>query len=188
LVKGKGALKLSSAAKFSLKLSNKFDDGRHQDEEEENLIEDLKDTTLMEGVSVSQDEGDLIQDLMNNSWNKEEEWCESFIDSLLSEIIKKTVKQSKARKQKQQKKMAEKSGTCSTNSDINKIDDSNMIEDKMERAQPRIRCRSCQIKHFPYPKFCRWTKERSRESKNPSPLQNIQQFLKKPQSLLLNGY
>ena len=67
MVKGKGTSKLYSVAKFSLKLSNKFVDGRRQDEAEENLIEDLKDTTLMEGVPVSQDEGDLIQDVMNNS-------------------------------------------------------------------------------------------------------------------------
>jgi hypothetical protein len=175
LVKGKGTSKLSSAAKCSLKLSNRFelspkeehevfekvgmdegaiDDGRRQDKAEGNLIEDLKDTILSEGGQLYQNEGNLIQDGMNISLNKEEERCdnntESFIDNLLQEIIQKTVKQSKARKQKQRKRMAEESETCSNNVDINNIDGSNVIEDKIESTQQRIRCRNCQITHFPY--------------------------------------
>ena len=171
MVSGKAKSKLSGGVKHYCKTSNMFEALLKEDNEEaDDPINFDFDDDEMDATEREHDEKILLSEEDHSTANiKSYFHPESLIESVLSEIIKKAVKQSKARKQKQRKRKVELLETCSNNMDINKFDECNVIEEKIESTQPIIRCRSCNIKHFPYQKFCRWTRSRGNKITQPLP-------------------
>ena len=144
MVKGKRTSKLSSPAKCSLQLSNKFKELTKEENEEAD--DEPINFDFLYRIATSSSKRERKNNLLRIATRiskKNEKAKESFDASVTPNQLK--VLDNK------------KEVLPRDNYEI----DSNVIDDKNENAVPRIRCRSCQISHFPYPKFCRWTKERS---------------------------
>ena len=143
LVKGKGTSKMSSPAKFLLQLSNKFEFEENEEADDDPINFDFL-YRIATSSSKREKKNNPIRIITRIS-KKNEKAKESFDASVTPNQLK----------------VLEDNKKEDLPRDNYKIDDSNVIDDKNESAVPRIRCRSCQIRHFPYPKFCRWAKEAS---------------------------